>query len=577
MYDNEEAAARAYDAAIAQETDYIQRTANFTSDGALTPSAQVLLRRVLREREEQIQRDAKQRKDEGDAAVEVAEAETEAAVVKEEQGMTESKRVQCSPSGKGLRLDEGTMDTEPATNGTTEKERESVDGDGDGDEDGDEDEEEKEKDDGGQKKGTNGRTVSERSIREREEMTRREREKEEMFHSNDSRDSDSAFQSDTSDVENDREKREKDKAEKQASSSNWKEMSDSEEEEADSSEDTTSSDDSDKEDEWAKQQGEFKPVKQGLGAETEKFEPTGDVGRLLRAVNETQYAPFRSDWNNYILESAVIKMDGSKSQPITIRKVAQIDMATDEIIRESPTATTAARFANVPVKEVETCLQGKTDAAGGFKWKYTITIVNPADDEDEEDDVEEDNWKTKLHTESQVYRSGGTLRDYQVEGLSWLLRCWYTKRSSILADEMGLGKTVQVVTFLEHLFTVENLKGPFLICVPLSTIGHWKREFELWSTMVSCLYHDVGGGKDMRDVIREYEWYYKGRSRRLLKFHVLITTYDDLSRDYEELAEIPWRAVVVDEAHRLRNVNSKLLECMRSVVTKGQVCTLTPI
>lgn len=26
-----------------------------------------------------------------------------------------------------------------------------------------------------------------------------------------------------------------------------------------------------------------------------------------------------------------------------------------------------------------------------------------------------------------------------------------------------------------------------------------------------------------------------------------------------------------DEAHRLRNVNSKLLECMRSVVTKGQI------
>jgi hypothetical protein len=46
--------------------------------------------------------------------------------------------------------------------------------------------------------------------------------------------------------------------------------------------------------------------------------------------------------------------------------------------------------------------------------------------------------------------------------------------------------------------------------------------------MVGCVYHDIGGGKDMRDVIREYEWYYKGRSRRLLKFHLLITTYDDL-------------------------------------------------
>lgn len=75
----------------------------------------------------------------------------------------------------------------------------------------------------------------------------------------------------------------------------------------------------------------------------------------------------------------------------------------------------------------------------------------------------------------------------------------------------------------------------------------------------------------MRDVIREYEWYYNGRSRRLLKFHVLITTYDDLVKDYEELAEVPWRCVIVDEAHRLRNINSKLLECMRTVAMKGQV------
>jgi chromodomain-helicase-DNA-binding protein 7 len=62
---------------------------------------------------------------------------------------------------------------------------------------------------------------------------------------------------------------------------------------------------------------------------------------------------------------------------------------------------------------------------------------------------------------------------------------------------------VQVVTFLEHLFEVEGIKGPFLIVVPLSTITHWKREFESWSKMTVCLYHDVGGGRDMRDIIRE--------------------------------------------------------------------------
>ncbi len=37
------------------------------------------------------------------------------------------------------------------------------------------------------------------------------------------------------------------------------------------------------------------------------------------------------------------------------------------------------------------------------------------------------------------------------------------------------------------------------------------------------------------------------------------------------MAEIPWRCVIVDEAHRLKNINSKLLECMRSVVSKGQI------
>jgi hypothetical protein len=65
-----------------------------------------------------------------------------------------------------------------------------------------------------------------------------------------------------------------------------------------------------------------------------------------------------------------------------------------------------------------------------------------------------------------------------------------------------------VVSFLEHLYETEKIRGPFLVVVPLSTIGHWKNEFDNWSIMQCCLYHDVGGGKDMRDVIREFEWYY---------------------------------------------------------------------
>lgn len=36
------------------------------------------------------------------------------------------------------------------------------------------------------------------------------------------------------------------------------------------------------------------------------------------------------------------------------------------------------------------------------------------------------------------------LRDYQVNGVNWLIHAWCKENSVILADEMGLGKTIQV-------------------------------------------------------------------------------------------------------------------------------------
>lgn len=47
------------------------------------------------------------------------------------------------------------------------------------------------------------------------------------------------------------------------------------------------------------------------------------------------------------------------------------------------------------------------------------------------------------------FRNNNELRDYQLEGVNWLLFNWYNRRNCILADEMGLGKTVQSITFLQ--------------------------------------------------------------------------------------------------------------------------------
>lgn len=128
---------------------------------------------------------------------------------------------------------------------------------------------------------------------------------------------------------------------------------------------------------------------------------------------------------------------------------------------------------------------------------------------------------------------------------------------------------MQIVCYIEHLFRVEKIRRPYLVVVPLSTVGHWRREFQAWTDLVCCIYHDRQ--RVWRDVMREYEWYFEDRPHNpdFLKFDVLVTTYDTLIADFDVISQIPFRVAVVDEAHRLRNQKGKLLECMREISAKG--------
>ena len=125
------------------------------------------------------------------------------------------------------------------------------------------------------------------------------------------------------------------------------------------------------------------------------------------------------------------------------------------------------------------------------------------------------------------------------------------------------------MTYIEHLFRVEKIQRPFLVVVPLSTVEHWRREFEGWTDMICCVYHDRQ--RVWRDIMREYEWYFVDRphTAEFLKFDVLVTTYDTLIGDFDVIGQIPWRVTVVDEAHRLRNQKGKLLECMKEISARG--------
>uniref|UniRef100_A0A672T4U4 Chromodomain-helicase-DNA-binding protein 4-like n=1 Tax=Sinocyclocheilus grahami TaxID=75366 RepID=A0A672T4U4_SINGR len=170
--------------------------------------------------------------------------------------------------------------------------------------------------------------------------------------------------------------------------------------------------------------------------------------------------------------------------------------------------------------------------------------------------------------------TGGTLHPYQLEGLNWLRFSWAQGTDTILADEMGLGKTVQTAVFLYSLYKEGHSKGPFLVSAPLSTIINWEREFEMWAPDMYVVTYV--GDKDSRAVIRENEFSFENNAIRggkkpskmkkeaSVKFHVLLTSYELITIDTAVLGSIDWACLVVDEAHRLKNNQSKFFRVLNN-------------
>jgi superfamily II DNA or RNA helicase len=119
-----------------------------------------------------------------------------------------------------------------------------------------------------------------------------------------------------------------------------------------------------------------------------------------------------------------------------------------------------------------------------------------------------------------------TLRDYQKEGIQWLLDRWEKLGSALLADDMGLGKTLQTLAVLEV---------PALVIVPSSLLGNWLSEAKKFRPDLSFhLYHG-----------ENRVWAPEAR--------VTLTTYSLLRLEAEKFARQRWKCIVLDEAHLIRN------------------------
>src|SRR3989344_6031311 len=116
-------------------------------------------------------------------------------------------------------------------------------------------------------------------------------------------------------------------------------------------------------------------------------------------------------------------------------------------------------------------------------------------------------------------------------------------RGAILADEVGLGKTIEAGLVINQLW-VEG-RNHILILVPASLRTQWQDEltdrFGLASTILD--------GSSLKKLQKA-----KGKTNPLREPGIYIASHNFAYRYDIYVKEVIWDLVVIDEAHRLRNV-----------------------
>ncbi|KAN0080357.1 P-loop containing nucleoside triphosphate hydrolase protein [Tylopilus felleus] len=158
-------------------------------------------------------------------------------------------------------------------------------------------------------------------------------------------------------------------------------------------------------------------------------------------------------------------------------------------------------------------------------------------------------------TEQPTLIQGGEMKEYQLQGLAFLVYMYNNGMNCILGDEMGLGKTLQTLSLFAYIR--EHSKGPqdpHLIICPLSVLSSWQIEAARWLPCFNVLrYHGTQAERErLKTAIRNEE----------IKFDLCITTYESYVADDSWFKTRRWLYCVLDEGHKIKNsetlVSSKL-------------------
>lgn len=153
------------------------------------------------------------------------------------------------------------------------------------------------------------------------------------------------------------------------------------------------------------------------------------------------------------------------------------------------------------------------------------------------------------------------LRDYQEDGFRWMSRLAAWGAGAVLADDMGLGKTVQTIAVLAS----RAAQGPQLVVVPASVLLNWRDELTRFAPGLKQVILNLAG--DRADVLK------KAKAGT-----VVVTTYGILTSEVETLAEKTWTTAVFDEAHNVKNKETKSFKAAAEVKADFRIMlTGTPL
>ncbi len=154
------------------------------------------------------------------------------------------------------------------------------------------------------------------------------------------------------------------------------------------------------------------------------------------------------------------------------------------------------------------------------------------------------------------------LRDYQKEGVEWMLRTLHAGLGACLADDMGLGKTLQTLCVLYH----RRAQGLSLVVAPTSVTYNWKEQAQRFLPDLRLLLYEGPG--PVRQLTAE----------RLDDYQVVVVSYGIFHKDHALLGNREWNCLVLDEAQKIKNPSSATARSAFAMNARARLATTgTPI